>query len=569
MSDQHIPDLSPTAAEQPISTMTGPRRSHGRLGPTAAILVAVALIGTTWLGVDVVTDDARSVDGDRFAQIDHYVADQLNDSRIPGASIVIVEDGAVAHAAGFGNDGRGNPTTADTPFWIGSNTKSITALAVMQLVEDGVIDLDAPAQTYLPEFRVADPAASAQITIRQLLNQTSGISRTDGLRAVVDADVNDSIDDVVADMTDLELNRPAGERFEYANLNSIVLSAVIEAVTGQSWQDYVETDIFEPLGMNDTSTDRLTADANGLTATHRFMFGFPVETDAAHYPSLAPTGYVYSTANDIARYLTMYLQGGVLDGQRVLGQVGIDDMLAPATNERTFALQSQPFTARYGAGWFVGTFGAADDARWHQGSLPHFAAWMVLLPDTDQAVVVLLNAGNQFEIGGANAAWSRIPQGVVDLLRGADPPNGIGAARFFIIFDTLAALALIAQAATLIKVTALRRMPTSITFGHVAPLALELLLAPLVLIAYPSVAGGLGWGAAFQFVPDLSFTVLALAGLAVLTGLARTSRLLRTRTRPTNEHHPSPTAVEQAASSASDIETVDDAQHPILARYLQ
>ncbi len=504
-------------------------RALPHLGAMGRVLIALSVIGATWFVWDVATDDTGARTGGRFERIDEYVTDQMHGSRVPGVSLAIVDDGAVVHARGFGNDGRGNQVTADTPFWIGSNTKSITALAVMQLAEAGVVELDAPVRDYLPRFRVGDEAASAQITVRHLLNQTSGISRHDGIRAVLAADESDAVDDVVADMVDLELNRPVGERFEYANLNSVVLGAVIQAVTGDSWQDYVQVNIVDRLAMTNTYTDQDAAETNGLTATHRYFFGFPIEADAGHYPGLAPTGYVYASANDMARYLTMYLDGGALDGQRVLSDTGITDMLTPATNERTFPLQSQEFTARYGAGWFVGSFGTADDARWHQGSLPHFTTWMVLLPDTEQAIVVMLNAGNQFEIGGANAAWSHIPQGVVNILRDTDPPTGIGTARFFIVFDTLVALAVIAQAWTLVRVAQRRRPRTRSILRQVAPLAWELALAPLVLIGYPAVTGGLGWSAAFAFVPDLSLVVVAVAGLAVLTGLTRVLRLVRAR----------------------------------------
>jgi CubicO group peptidase (beta-lactamase class C family) len=497
------------------------------------VLLALSLIGATWLAWDVATDDAATSTGDRFERIDEYVTDQMNDSRIPGATLAIVDHGQVVHARGFGNDGRGNQVTADTPFWLGSNTKSITALAVMQLSEAGLVELDAPAQNYLPQFRVADEAASAQITVRHLLNQTSGISRHDGLQAVLDADERDSIGDVVADMADLKLNRPVGERFEYANLNYVVLGAVIEAVTGDSWQNYVQVNIFDPLEMTNAYIDQRTAENNGLTATHRYLFGFPIETDADHYTSLAPTGYVYASSNDMARYLTMYLNGGTLDGRRLLSETGIAGMLTPATNERTFPLHSNKFTARYGAGWFIGPFGAADDARWHQGSLPHFAAWMVQLPDTEQAIIVMLNAGNQFEIGGANAAWGRIPQGVVNILRDTEPPTGTGTARFFIVLDALVALAVVAQAWTLVHVAGRRRPRTQSMLRRIAPLGWELVVAPLAFIGYPAVTGGLGWSAAFYFVPDLSMTVLAVAGLAVLTGLARVLRLVTTRHNPT------------------------------------
>lgn len=492
------------------------------------VLLLITAIGAGALVWDVATDDPLVADGDRFDRIDAYVRDEMNDARLPGVSIAIVEGGEIVHARGFGDDGRGNDVTPDTPFWIGSNTKSMTALAVMQLVDGGHVELDAPVQAYLPEFRVADAGASARITVRHLLNQTSGIARVDGLRAVLEVD-DETTAEVVAGMRDLELNRPVGEAFEYANLNSVVLGLLVERITGQSWQDYVQANIFSPLGMSRTFTSLERAEQHGLTATHRAAFGFAMRSDGRHLGGLAPSGYVYSTANDLARYLAMYLSGGVLDGRRVLSEASIGAMTAPATNERTFTLQSQSFTAAYGAGWFVGPFGAAGDARWHQGSLPHFTAWTVLLPDSDQAVVVLLNAGNQFEFGGANGAWSRIPQGVANLLRDADPPTGVGATRFFIVFDTLAALAVLAQAWALVRVVRRRPAPSAPALRTAAPLAWELVVAPLLLIGYPVVMGGLGWGPAFEIVPDLSLTVLVVASLAVGTGLARVLGLARGR----------------------------------------
>ena len=531
------------------SPLTARLRPSSRLLSTAAILA----VGLVWFVIDVVTDDDPSMSGGVYDQIDAYVADQLDDSRIPGAAIAIIDDGAIVHATGFGNDGRGNPITADTPFWIGSNTKSITALAIMQLSEAGAIDLDAPVQQYLPDFALADPEAAASITVRHLLNQTSGISRFDSVR-VVAAGRDQTMDDTVADMADLELNRPVGESFEYANLNSVVLGVIIETVTGQPWPDYVTDNIFTPLGMNTTFADRDQAESSGLTATHRSFFGFPLETEGQHLDGLVATGYVYSTANDMARYLAMYGNGGTLDGQRVLGSDGIDEMVSAATNKRTFTLQSQPFTAAYGAGWFVGPFGAADDARWHQGSLPHFTAWMVLLPDTDQAVMVLLNEGNQFDIGGANGAWSRIPQGIVNILRDQTPPTGPGSARFFIVFTTVAAAVIAAQIITLIRLLRHRIASNQSTWRASVPLIGQLGLGGLVLLAYPTVTGGLGWSTTAAFVPDLTLTIAVIGGLAVITGAIRlaliiqrfrraTAPPLETRRRPPSsaEHSEQPT----------------------------
>ena len=110
------------------------------------------------------------------AEITAFIADQVRDTGIPGASLAIVRDGQVSTTAAFGTaDSTGRPMTADTPFVIGSVSKPITATAVLQLVDAGKIELDAPVQRYLPDFALATPSAAAAITVRQLLDQTSGL----------------------------------------------------------------------------------------------------------------------------------------------------------------------------------------------------------------------------------------------------------------------------------------------------------------------------------------------------------------------------------------------------------
>jgi len=117
-----------------------------------------------------------------FSAIDRYIEEQIDGSRIPGVALAIVEGDTVVHARGFGRAGDDRDVTPQTPFPVGSLIKSFTALAAMQLVEDGRLDLDAPVQRYLPWFQVADEDASARITVRHLVNQTSGLSRETGIK---------------------------------------------------------------------------------------------------------------------------------------------------------------------------------------------------------------------------------------------------------------------------------------------------------------------------------------------------------------------------------------------------
>src|SRR5215472_18989294 len=153
--------------------------------------------------------------GPDVARIDAFVSSQMQAQRIPGLSLGIVQGDQIVHLHGFGAaDATGRQVTPQTPFIIGSMSKSFTALAVMQLVEAGKVDLDAPVQRYLPWFRVADPQASAQMTVHQLLNQTSGLPSSPGWASLADFDSSPGAGERQARaLATLRLTRPVGSAF--------------------------------------------------------------------------------------------------------------------------------------------------------------------------------------------------------------------------------------------------------------------------------------------------------------------------------------------------------------------
>src|SRR3990170_8504913 len=213
-----------------------------------------------------------------FAAIDAYVTEQMNNRGIPGMALGIVQDGQVAHVQGFGvADSSGRKVTPQTPFYIGSLTKSFTALAVMQLVEAGKIDLDAPVQRYLPWFRVADPPASAQMTVRHLLNQTSGLPASSGEIPLADFDDSPGATERQARaLATLVLARPVGSAFEYSNSNYNLLGLIIEAASGVSYEDYIQKRILAPLDMSRTYASPTMAKQNGLAVGHQYWFAIPL-----------------------------------------------------------------------------------------------------------------------------------------------------------------------------------------------------------------------------------------------------------------------------------------------------
>jgi CubicO group peptidase (beta-lactamase class C family) len=425
----------------------------------------------------------------------------------------VLDEGRVVHSRGVGVDGHGHAVSADTPFPIGSLTKSFTALLVRQFIEAGQLDADAPVQRYLPWFRVADAEASARITVRHLLNQTSGLSRADGIAPLVEH-TQASTMALARAMSRTPLNRPVGASYEYSNLNFVLLGALLETVSGRPWPQLMQERVFAPLAMQHSHTD--PAQATGMTALHRYWFGVPLQHELQALPGMAPAGNLVSSANDMARYAAMLLAGGAAaPGARLLTPDSVAQLLAPGSPPGHARLLGADFDFRYGEGWFVGPFGAAADARWHLGSLSSFAAWMVLMPETKQAVVLLINANNELPVGDINAALSRLPIGVVNLLRGAPPPTGPSIRSAYLVFDAVIVL----LAAALVALAWWAARPRR----RVIWPALMLLVAAGLALLPRSV--GLSASMLWQFAPDLMLAVGLFIALLAAPAVVQLTRV--------------------------------------------
>jgi CubicO group peptidase (beta-lactamase class C family) len=184
----------------------------------ATVLIVICLLGAP--------DPARSAAADRFPretveheQIDAYILARMRATRIPGLALGVVRGDQTVYLKGYGVAGPdGRPVTPQTPFILGSTSKSITALAVMQLVEAGKIDLDTPVITYLPWFRTDDEGASARITVRNLLHQNSGLPVDVGRAGLAEDDQSDTaLEDGARQLAGVQLNHPPGQTYEYAN----------------------------------------------------------------------------------------------------------------------------------------------------------------------------------------------------------------------------------------------------------------------------------------------------------------------------------------------------------------
>ena len=351
-----------------------------------------------------------------YPEIDAYLIEQMRRLNIPGAMLAIVDGERIVHARGFGRARPGGEApTVKTPFLIGSLTKSFTALAVMQQVEAGKVELDAPVQRYLPWFRVADPQASARMTVRHLLHQTSGLPMMAGNELLANFDSRPEAAECQARaLSTLKLSRPPGAACEYSNLNYNLLGLIVEAASGESYADYIHNHIFKPLDMRHSYTSRAVAQANGLAVGYRYWFGRPVPAPDLPLPQgSTASGQLISCAEDLAFYLNAYLNAGRLEEDQLLSEQGIETLLRGQVKFDMFGRA----TGRYGMGWFDIDLGSTKTYS-HGGNVPEFSAFMALLPQQKQGLVLLVNADHY----GLPPILAEVGMGAAALLAGQQPP---------------------------------------------------------------------------------------------------------------------------------------------------
>lgn len=325
--------------------------------------------------------------------IDDYVTEKMDELKIPGVAIGIVRGDQIEYVQGYGiADDSGRAMTPQTPFLVASFSKSITATGVMQLADEGKIDLDAPVQTYLPWFEVADAEYSAQITVRQLLNQTSGFSELEGDKRNLDTNfADDALETSIRELKDQSLNSTPGTAFEYSNTNYDILGLIIQTVSGQSYESYIQEKIFTPLGMANSYTSLAEARAANITSGYYPFFGFPIawEDHIPYSRIITPSTGLFSSAEDMSRYLAAHLNQGNYQSVSIVSPEGVEELHTLAVNYSE--------NAGYAMGWTVFPFPEADPNSEPPTTLAHGGRWigyrslMVIIPEKEVGVVVMFN----------------------------------------------------------------------------------------------------------------------------------------------------------------------------------
>ena len=314
--------------------------------------------------------------------------------RIPGAVLGILrtdEGGDQTCVAAYGllNKTTGVETTEDSVFQIGSMTKVWTATVVMQLVDEGKLDLDAPIIDVLPELKLSDQDVAARVTMRHLLTHTSGI----------DGDVfddtgrgDDCLERYTALLAEAAQNHPLDATWSYCNSGFVLAGRVIEKVTGGTWDAAIKERLVGPLGMTHTGTLPEEALLHRAACGHMSENGSePERAPAWGLPrALGPAGLVNSTAADVLAFARMHLAGGLAsDGTRILNESTVSAM--------TEHQADLPDKYTLGDSWGLGWIRFGWDGRrliGHDGNTLGQAAFLRVLPEGGLAVTLLTNGGN-------------------------------------------------------------------------------------------------------------------------------------------------------------------------------
>ncbi|MBD8500884.1 serine hydrolase domain-containing protein [Paenibacillus arenosi] len=331
-------------------------------------------------------------------QIDEYVVERMKVNNIKGASLAIANNDHVFYTKGYGGVSEASAITSTTPLPIASLSKSFTALAVLQLVEKGEVDLDAPYCSYFSDSSNFSPTDERinQITVRQLLHQTSGLTDK------VNPDMTrfpqyEALKETNISLNKVKLSHNPGEAYSYHNPNYQYLALLVEQISGQSFSSYLDKNIFKPLRMNHTFNVSSTAQINenpSIPSGHYIAFGHPVNRAEPSWFIDGPAGII-STAEDMAKWMLAQYNGHFLTPElmqqyHAAGQVG-----------------------PYGMGWIAG-----EDERWgrtisHGGIFWTYKAEEIIFVDQQLGITMLFTAGlNAF------VDYTAIVDGIAQIMMG-------------------------------------------------------------------------------------------------------------------------------------------------------
>jgi CubicO group peptidase (beta-lactamase class C family) len=336
-----------------------------------------------------------------FAQqpFDKLASGAMTTWRFPGLAVAIVQNDRVVYAKGFGvkEAGKSEPVTADTLFEIGSTTKAFTTTAMAMLADEKKIEWDDPVRKHIDYFHLSDACADSLVTLRDIVSHRTGLSRHDELWD----NSPWSRDEILHRISSVKLAKPIRTAYQYNNIMFMAAGDVVASASKMSWDDFVRTRIFQPLGMTHTRTAFVDWAPSDHATGHRYAHETITVQPMVDYTNLAPAGTIKSSARDMAQWLRFQLANGTIDGKRLVSEEALEETKTPqmALRIEKQSRETNPFihVQSYAMGWVVQDY-RGELMISHGGALNGFRTQVALLPDRHTGVVVMTNMGRGFGI---------------------------------------------------------------------------------------------------------------------------------------------------------------------------
>jgi CubicO group peptidase (beta-lactamase class C family) len=334
-----------------------------------------------------------------WSSLDASIHSSMKDWKVPGAAVAIVRDQSVVYMKGFGvrEMGKSDLVTPDTLFDIGSCTKAFTSAAIAILVDEGKMQWDGKVNEYIPFFHLQDSLADENVTIRDLLTHRTGVPATDLLWYVYpDA----SREQLIRRLADAHPNVGFRTKFQYQNMMYVAAGYAVGQVTHSTWDDFVRTRIFQPLGMNESDTSSIDAEkSSDYASPHEQNPDGSVKVIPWHnIDNAGPAGSINSSARDMAKWMMLQLNDGMYDGKQLISKKNVREMQTPQMvidlgGEIPTVFFPDSTQLSYGLGWFVQQY-RGHQLILHAGDIDGFSTMVVLIPEIHTSYFVVINLGS-------------------------------------------------------------------------------------------------------------------------------------------------------------------------------
>lgn len=322
----------------------------------------------------------------RLARIEEKLEKRRKELGIPGMSLAIVKDGSVVVSKGYGYKSfeKQIPVTADTQFAIGSATKAFTGLSVLITQDQGKLSLDDSPKKYLSYFKINDAEIDKNIKIKNLLDHSSGLNRTD--LGWITGKLNR--EEIIKVAGEAKPMAKLGEKFQYQNVMFAAAGEIVAKVQKMPWEKFVAQDILKPLGMNNT-----TVSIAEMQKAKDYSLGYEYNFDTKetnllptrNIAAVSPAGSINSTSNDMAKWLKFILNKGEFNGKRLVSEKGFTEWTSPQMKIAG--------TSSYGFGWFIQDWKGKKVIH-HGGNIDGFNSMVALIPEENLGFVMLTNVSD-------------------------------------------------------------------------------------------------------------------------------------------------------------------------------